>query len=110
MINVGFLPGTIKLVFSVLFRLQLRSFCGRFEVFQPVTAVQQTSRNTNMQINKFLHKVTNHTWKNFEIQFNVKSIESFREEKLLKCKIDIDKEIKGCPDKCLAQTQPLQMN
>ena len=61
-----------------------------------------------MQINKFLHKVTNHTWKNFEIQFNVKSIESFREEKLLKCKIDIDKEIKGCPDKCLAQTQPLQ--
>ena len=34
-----------------------------------------------MQINKFQHKVTNHTWKNFKIQFNVKSIESFKEKK-----------------------------
>lgn len=98
-------------VSGVLSKLQLQClFCGMFEVFQQHSKQPATSRNTNMQINKFLHKVTNHTWKNFEIQFIVKSIESFKEEKLLKCKIDIDEEIKGCPDKSVWQNSSSSMN
>ena len=32
-----------------------------------------------------------------------------KKKKLLKCKIDIDEEIKGCPDKCSESIQPCQI-